>query len=122
MFYVHGDRIVFLAASLCKRRKCLFLFCTPSRITHKDTDKKNMKTDYKKLWKILIDREMSKSDLRRMTGMSSTTMAKLGKSEMVSMELLKKICEVLECNIGDIMDFLPEKETSKQQSCNPKMQ
>lgn len=51
--------------------------------------------------------------------MSATTMAKLGKSEMVSMELLKKICEVLECNIGDIMDFLSEKETSKQQTGNP---
>ncbi len=75
-----------------------------------------MKTDYKKLWKILIDREMSKSDLRRLTGMSSTTMAKLGKSEMVSMELLKKICEVLDCNIGDIMDFLPEKEPQTTQT------
>ncbi len=81
-----------------------------------------MKTDYKKLWKILIDKEMSKSDLRRLTGMSSTTMAKLGKSEMVSMELLKKICEVLECNIGDIMDFLPEKETSKRQRGKPEKQ
>lgn len=81
-----------------------------------------MKTDYKKLWKILIDKEMTKSDLRRMTGMSTTTMAKLGKSEMVSMELLKKICEVLECNIGDIMDFLPEMDALKQQTVNPEKQ
>ena len=81
-----------------------------------------MKTDYKKLWKILIDKEMSKSDLRRMTGMSATTMAKLVKSEMVSMELLKKICEVRECDIGDNLDFLADKETSKQQSRNFKKQ
>ena len=72
-----------------------------------------MKTDYKKLWKILIDKEMSKSDLRRMTGMSATTMAKLGKSEMVSMERSRRYASI-ECNIGDIMDFLPEKETSKR--------
>ena len=67
-----------------------------------------MKTDYKKLWKILIDKEMSKSDLRRKTGMSTTTLAKLGKGESVSLELLKKICQVLNCNIGDIMDILPD--------------
>ena len=67
-----------------------------------------MKSDYKKLWKLLIDKELSKTDLRRMTGMSSTTLAKLGKGEMVSMELLKKICEVLGCNIGEIMDFIPD--------------
>ena len=67
-----------------------------------------MKTDYKKLWKLLIDKEMSKSDLRRMTGMSTTSLAKLGRGETLSMEVLKRICQVLECNIGDVMDLLPD--------------
>ena len=67
-----------------------------------------MKTDYKKLWKLLIDKEMSKSDLRRATGMSTTSLAKLGRGETLSMEVLKRICQVLECNIGDIMDILPD--------------
>ena len=67
-----------------------------------------MRTDYKKLWKLLIDKEMSKSDLRRLTGMSTTSLAKLGKGETVSIVVLKKICYALNCNIGDIMDILPE--------------
>lgn len=101
-----------------------FHFCRTMQnaIAQLNDGRKGMKTDYKKLWKILIDKEMTRSDLRRMTGMSAATMAKLGKSEMVSMELLKKICEVLECNIGDIMDFLPEMDASKQQTGNPEKQ
>lgn len=67
-----------------------------------------MKTDYKKLWKLLIDKEMSKSDLRRITGISTTSMAKLGRGDAVSLEVLKKVCQALHCNIGDIMDILPE--------------
>ena len=67
-----------------------------------------MKTDYKKLWKLQIDKEMSKSDLRRATGMSTTSLAKLGRGETLSMDVLKRICQVLECNIGDIMDILPD--------------
>lgn len=56
----------------------------------------------------MIDKELSKSDLRRLTGMSTTTLAKLGKGEEVSMTMLRKICEALDCNIGDIMDFVPD--------------
>ena len=65
---------------------------------------------YNKLWKLLIDRGMNKSDLRKLVGMSSGSLAKLGKDENVSMDILQKICAVLECNIGDIMDLVPEKE------------
>lgn len=65
-----------------------------------------MKISYNKLWKILIDREMKKKDLINLTGISSSSMAKLSKNEIVSLEVLIKICNVLRCNIGDIMDVI----------------
>lgn len=67
-----------------------------------------MKISYNKLWKILIDREMKKKDLINLTGISSSSMAKLSKNEIVSLEVLIKICNVLRCNIGDIMDVINE--------------
>lgn len=67
-----------------------------------------MTASYKKLWKLLIDKSMSKTDLRLQSGISSTSLAKLSKGENVSMDVLKKICAGLHCNIGDIMDFIPE--------------
>lgn len=67
-----------------------------------------MKASYKKLWKLLVDKEMSKSDLHKATSLSSSTMTKLRRSEDVSMEALRKICIVLDCNIADIVEF--EKE------------
>ncbi|WP_353891164.1 helix-turn-helix transcriptional regulator [uncultured Victivallis sp.] len=75
-----------------------------------------MKVSYKKLWKLLIDRNMKKTDLRLQSGISSTSLAKLGKDENVSMDVLKKICKTLDCNIGDIMDILPDenKENTKK--------
>lgn len=67
-----------------------------------------MKASYKKLWKLLVDKEMSKGDLHKATGLSSSTMTKLRRSEDVSMEALRKICVVLNCNIGDIVEFVQE--------------
>ena len=67
-----------------------------------------MKASYKKLWKILVDKEMSKGDLHKATGLSSSTMTKLRRSEDVSMGALRKICVVLNCNIGDIVEFVGE--------------
>jgi DNA-binding Xre family transcriptional regulator len=69
-----------------------------------------MEASYKKLWKLLIDRDMSKTDLRLKAGISTMALAKLGKNENVSMDVLKKVCKALECNIGDIMDLVPEDE------------
>lgn len=74
---------------------------------------KGMETSYKKLWKILIDRDMSKTDLRLKAGISTMSLAKLGKNENVSMDVLKKICRALDCNIGDIMDLIPEPNDSE---------
>lgn len=60
---------------------------------------------YNKLWKRLIDMEMNKSDLRKAVGMSSASLAKLGKNEPVSMEIMQRICQTLNCDIGDVMEF-----------------
>ena len=68
-----------------------------------------MAVSYKKLWKLLIDKDMKKKDLRIATGITTTALAKLGKNEHVSTEILAKICKVLECNIEDIVEIVEEK-------------
>ena len=73
-----------------------------------------MEVSYKKLWKLLIDKEMKKKDLLATAGISWTSVTKLSKGETVSMEVLMKICKALDCNIGDIMDLIPEEETSSE--------
>jgi DNA-binding Xre family transcriptional regulator len=67
-----------------------------------------MAISYNKLWKLLIDKKMSKADLRRAAGVAPNTMTKLRRDEEVSMAVLIKICTALDANIGDIMDLLPE--------------
>ncbi|MGN8863252.1 helix-turn-helix domain-containing protein [Dorea longicatena] len=67
-----------------------------------------MEISYKKLWKVLIDKDMKKKDLQAAAGISWASVTKLSKGESVSMEVLMKICKTLECNIGDIMDLIPE--------------
>ena len=66
--------------------------------------------NFKKLWKMLIDKDMIKKDLRLQTGFSTTTMSKLSKDENVSMDVIEKICTVLNCDVGDIMEFVPDKK------------
>ena len=66
-----------------------------------------LSVSYNKLWKLLVDKKMSKADLRRTVEISPNTMTKLRRDEEVSMSVLKRICEYLECNIGDICDFIP---------------
>lgn len=61
-----------------------------------------MSVDYKKLWILLIEKGISKPQLRKMANLSPATLTKLNKSEYVSMEMLVRICEALKCNIGDI--------------------
>lgn len=65
-----------------------------------------MKISYNKLWKLLIDKKMKKKDLKEITGMSSSSVAKLSKDEPVNLELLYKICVALKCNIEDIVEFV----------------
>lgn len=64
-----------------------------------------MKVSYKKLWKLLIDKELSQTELYRQSGISSGSMTKLRKGESVSMDVLWKVCSVLGCNIGDVVQF-----------------
>lgn len=64
-----------------------------------------MSVSYKKLWKLLIDKEMSKVDLRKKAGISTGTLAKLGKNENVTTDVLVKVCEALDCDISDIMEM-----------------
>ena len=66
-----------------------------------------MTISYDKLWKLLIDKDMSAVDLRLATGIAPNTMTKLRRDEEVSMAVLVKICTALNANIGDIMDLIP---------------
>ncbi len=64
-----------------------------------------MAISYNKLWKLLIDKNMTKTQLRDRVGMSSSTLAKLSKNQEVAMPVLERICIELQCDIGDIMEF-----------------
>ena len=64
-----------------------------------------MSVSYNKLWKILIDNNMQKKDLADMLNLSSATIAKMGKGENVSMDVLERICAHFKCDIGDVMSF-----------------
>ncbi len=68
-----------------------------------------MPVSYNKLWKLLIDKGMKKTELRIAAGISSGTLAKLGKNESVTTDVLARICRALSCDIGDIMEVLPDR-------------
>lgn len=67
-----------------------------------------MAISYKRLWKLLIDRELKKKDLIEMTGLSWSTITKMGHNENVNSDVLVKICSALECELGDIVEIIPE--------------
>ena len=67
-----------------------------------------MAVSYNKLWKLLIDKRMNKSDLRKAVKTSPNTIAKLGKNEPVSLDILIRICKVMACDIGDIMEVVED--------------
>lgn len=68
----------------------------------------HMKISYKRLWKLLIDREMLKKDLAEQADISTTSIAKLGKNENVNTDILLKICNALECDLQDIMELIED--------------
>ena len=74
-----------------------------------------MAVSYKKLWKLLIDKDMKKKDLCAAAGISHASMAKLGKNENVTTDVLLKICEYLNCDISDIVEVVPD-ESSEEES------
>ena len=71
-----------------------------------------MEVSYKKLWKLLIDKDMKKKDLQAQAGISWTSVTKLSKGENVSMEVLMKVCKALGCDVGDVMEFIPKEENA----------
>ena len=70
-----------------------------------------MRVSYKRLWKLLIDYDMSQAELRQKAGIAPNTMTKLRRDEEVSLSVLVKICTALNVNIGDIMDLIPDSKT-----------
>ena len=80
-----------------------------------DNKRENVRRDtmsvcYDKLWKILIDRKMNRTELKDMAGISFNVLAKMGKGEAVSLESLHKICKSLNCDIGDVMEFANDEQ------------
>lgn len=75
-----------------------------------DKTEAHMKISYKKLWKLLIDKEMMKKDLAEKANISSASIAKLGRNENVNTDILLRICEALECDVSDIMEVVEDTE------------
>lgn len=73
-----------------------------------------MKVSYKKLWKLLIDKDWKKKDLQDAAGISWASVTKLSKGETVSMEVLMKVCKALECDIGDIIELIPSEDGNEE--------
>lgn len=72
-----------------------------------------MNFSYDKLWKLLIDKKMNKEELRKRTGMSSTTLARMGKDENISLDIIGRICKELECDIADIIEYIKSDNRKK---------
>lgn len=72
-----------------------------------------METSYKKLWKLLIDRDLKKKDLCKMANVSSASLTKMKNNRSVTTDVLVKICKALECDISDIMEVVPEENKKK---------
>lgn len=67
-----------------------------------------MAVNYNKLWKMMIDKQMSKTELTHLAGISTNAMAKLGKNEDVRVNILEKLCTSLDCKLDDIVEFVPD--------------
>ena len=72
-----------------------------------------MAVSYKKLWHILVDRNMKKKDLEEMAHISHYTMNKMSRGDNVTVEMLGRICEALNCGVDDIMEFIPDSKANK---------
>jgi len=71
-----------------------------------------MEISYKKLWKLLIDKDMKKKDLQSSAGISWASVTKLSKGEAVSMDVLIKVCKAMNCDIGDVVEFIPKENVN----------
>lgn len=75
-----------------------------------------MRVSYNKLWKLLIDKNMKKSQLREAVGVSKSTFAKLGKNENVTLPILISICDYLNCGFGDIIEAIPDDKNKEEET------
>ena len=71
-----------------------------------------MARSYDKLWKLLIDKKMMRTELREAAGISKNALAKLGKNESVQLQILEKICAVLDCDLSDVVEIIPDNKVS----------
>lgn len=71
-----------------------------------------MALSYNRMWKLLVDKKMSKADLRKAADIAPNTMTKLRRDEAVSLAILGRICQVLNCDFGDIIEYIPEPENA----------
>ena len=71
-----------------------------------------MALSYNRLWHVLVDKKMSKTDLRRAAGLTINALAKFGKDESVPLETLEKVCRVLDCTFDDVVEIVPDKDES----------
>lgn len=74
-----------------------------------------MAISYNRLWKLLIDKNMTKTDLKNVTGMNSATLANMGKDKYVSMRLIDKICEELSCDVNDIVEHIADENVESEE-------
>mgnify|MGYP001302586069 FL=1 len=72
-----------------------------------------MAVSYKRLFKLMIDKKMRKQDLCELAGISTSTMSKMGRDEIVSLEVIGRICQKLNCNIEDVLEILPDSPDSR---------
>ncbi len=73
-----------------------------------------MAVSYKKLWKMLVDKDISKTELTHLAGITTNAMAKLGRNEDVRVKTLEKLCTSLDCTLDDIVEFIPDSEENKK--------
>ena len=73
-----------------------------------------MAISYNKLWKLLIDKNMTKTDLKNVTGMNSVTLANMGKDKFVSLRMIDKICDELDCDVNDIMEHIASENIERE--------
>ncbi len=88
------------------------MFEVPLMPNEKKDEDNVMSISYKKLWHMLIDKGMTKQDLRQKSGISTASLAKLGKGGNITTDVLLKICQAMECDIGDIMEVVPNSDIS----------
>lgn len=120
MTFLHpflADPLVYIAGM--KGRKALTTVFTASRICHRIRSRKvfvevNMRISYRPLWVMLAQREMSKKELREQSGISTASLAKLGKGENLTTDVLLKICQALDCNINQIIETIPDESGAKE--------